>query len=183
MTPFLTVSFAILPQHDAMKKRGERLPFLLSTFLIFYFQLLLIVWLKRLSGSKCRATTWRKRRHQRREGEWGGSGALIIAPHEPIYKVQLHARRSSEHSTPKEEGCRLRCYSRSLFRFLCLLILLILLCRGRLIESRGTVRTIAAVLRTMRRHSLPLAPITHLNFLRHGLLSGTFFSFTFRFQF
>jgi len=37
MTPFLAVSFAILAQHDAMKKRGERLPFLLSSFLFFYF--------------------------------------------------------------------------------------------------------------------------------------------------
>ena len=163
-----------------MKKRGERLPFLLSSFLVFYFQL--VVWLKRHS----RATTWRKRRHQRGKGEWGGSWALIVAPHKPIHKVQLHTRRCSEHSTPKEEGCRLRCCSRGLFRLFRLLILLILLCRGRLIESRGTVRTIAAVLRTMRRHSLPLAPITHLNFLlclRHGLLFGTLFSFTFRFQF
>jgi hypothetical protein len=46
---------------------------------------------------------------------------------------------SSEHPTPKEEGCRLRCYCRryrrGLFCLLCLLILLILLCRGRLIES------------------------------------------------
>jgi hypothetical protein len=50
MTPFLTVSFAILAQHDAMKKRGERLPFLLSSFLFFYFQLLFMsrLWRRRV---------------------------------------------------------------------------------------------------------------------------------------
>jgi hypothetical protein len=167
-----------------MKKKEERLPFLLSTFLVFYFQL--IVWLKRLRA----ATTWRKRRHQRCEGERSCCGALIVAPHEPIHKVQLHTRwrsMSSKHPTPKEEGgrCLCRCYY-SLFRLLCSLILLILLRSGRLIESRGTVRTITAVFRTMRRHSLPLAPITHLNFLlclRHGLLCGTFFHLLFTFNF
>ena len=173
MSFFLAVSFVILPQHDAMKKRRNASLFYFQLLLVFYFQL--IVWLKRHS----RATTWRKRRHQRGKGEWSWSWALIIAPHEPIHKVQLHTRRCSEHSTPKEEGGRCFC----LFRLFRLLILLILLRSGRLIESRGTVRTITAVFRTMRGHSLPLAPITHLNFLRHGLLSGTFFSFTFRFQF
>jgi hypothetical protein len=50
MTPFLTVSFAILAQHDAMKKRGERLLFSLSSFLIFYFQLLFMsrLWRRRV---------------------------------------------------------------------------------------------------------------------------------------
>jgi len=138
MTPFLTVSFAILPRSvpkgHLYEKKEERLPFLLSSFLVFYFHLLLIVWLKRHG----RATTWRKRRHQRGKGEWGGSWALIVAPHKPIHKVQLHTRwrsMSSKHPTPKEEGGCLRCYSCSLFCFLRLLILLILLCRGRLIES------------------------------------------------
>jgi len=115
---FLAVSFAILPQHYPMKKKEKRLPFLLSTFLVFYFQL--IVWLKRNRA----ATTWRKRRHQRGEGEWSWSWPLIVAPHEPIHKVQLHTRWRTKHPTPKEEGRRC---GGSLFRLFRLLILLILL--------------------------------------------------------
>jgi hypothetical protein len=138
---FWPFRFAILPRHppkgDRHEKKEERLPFLLSTFLIFLFQFafnsLVSLCLrplgalpplrgrfKRLSGSKRRATTWRKRRHQRwrGEGERSCCGALIIAPHEPIHKVQLHTRRSSKHPTPKEEGYCRRCSGRGDFCFL-----------------------------------------------------------------
>ena len=140
MTFFLAVSFVILPQHYAMKKKEERLPFLLSSFLIFLFQ---FAFYKEQLGRLPRlraAPTWRKRRDKRCEGEWGCCGALIVAPHEPIHKVQLHTRRRTEHPTPKEEGgrCFLRCYCLRCCCLLCLFrlrILLLLLRRGRLIES------------------------------------------------